>query len=328
MTVLDTGRQTRAAGDNAAPGPARSSGPARSTPRKLVNGMRWWIPWMFLAPTLIFVAVLLVVPLLGGVLVSFTSWNVVSGLRGIRWIGIANFRDVWIDPVFWESIGRTVVYVGVSVPLTMGLGLLLALALNRPQPGRAALRVIFFLPSLVNVIALGSVWLLLLHPESGVVNQALQALGLTDLPGWFTSQEWAMPALILMSVWAGAGYMSVIYLAALQDLPPELYEAATIDGAGPLRRFGTITWPGLMPITVFLAITSFIGKSQGFGLIAYMTDGGPGDATKVLSFYMYEVAFQQYRFGYAAALGVMSLFGALLLSLALWKLQRGRGLYT
>jgi ABC-type sugar transport system permease subunit len=294
----------------------------------LVNGMHWWIPWTFLAPTLFFVAALLIVPLLGGLLIAFTSWNVVSGLRGIRWTGVANFTEVLADPMFWESTVRTIVYAGASVPLTMALGLLLALALNRPQPGRAALRAIFFLPSLVNVIALGAVWLLLLNPESGVVNQTLRTFGLTDLPGWFTSQSWALPALILMSVWAGAGYTSVIYLAALQDMPSELYEAATIDGAGPLRRFATVTWPGLMPITTFLAITSFIGKSQGFGLIAYMTDGGPGDSTTVLSFYMYEVAFQQYRFGYAAAVGVMSLFGVLLLSLALWKLQRDRGLYT
>lgn len=290
--------------------------------------MKWWVPWAFITPTLVFVLLLLIVPLVGGLLIAFTKWNVVSGLRGIRWIGLGNFAEIMGDEMFWAATGRTIFYAGTSVPLTMVLGLALALALNRPQPGRTALRVLFFLPSLVNAIAAGTVWLLLLNPDSGVVNQTLEAFGLQNLPGWFTSQEWALPALVLMSVWGGAGYLSVIYLAALQDMPHELYESATLDGAGAIRRFTTITWPGLVPITTFLLITQFIGKSQGFGLIAFMTGGGPGNSTTVLSYYMYEVGFQQYRFGYAAALGVMSLLGVLVLSLAVWKLQQNRGLYT
>jgi len=309
-----------------APRPRRDQ--HRREPKKLVNGMRWWVPWAFVSPTLVFVILLLVVPLVSGLLIAFTKWNVVSGLRGIRWIGLDNFAELLGDAKFWESTLRTVLYAGTSVPLTMALGLVLALALNRPQPGRTALRVMFFLPSLVNAIAAGSVWLLLLNPDSGVLNQTLQALGMQNLPGWFTSQQWALPALVLMSIWGGAGYLSVIYLAALQDMPQELYESAMIDGAGPLRRFTTITWPGLVPVTTFLVITQFIGKSQGFGLIAYLTSGGPGESTTVLSYYMYEVGFQQYRFGYAAALGVMSLIGVFVLSLAVWKLQKNRGLYT
>lgn len=309
------------------PSPGRSAPRARE-PRRLVNGVRWWVPWLFISPVVFFVATLLVVPLVSGLLIAFTRWNVVSGLRGIRWIGLQNFAELFADPEFWAATGRTMFYTATGTPLTVALGLLLALALNRPQPGRTALRVIFFLPSLVNAIAAGTVWLSLLNPESGLVNQFLALVGVTDLPGWFTSQEWALPALVLMSIWGGAGYVCVIYLAALQDVPHELYEAATIDGAGALRRFATVTWPSLVPITTFLLITSFIGRSQGFGLIAFMTSGGPGDSTTVLSYYMYEVGFRAYRFGYAAAIGVMSMLGVLVLSLALWKLQRNRGLYT
>lgn len=320
--------ETVAAPSNRSPVP-RPEDPDKAVRRKpLVDGMRWWVPWLFIAPTLFFVIVLLVVPLLGGLAVAFTEWNVVSGLEGIKWVGLKNFSEAFSDGLFWGSAGRTVIYAGVTVPLTMIIGLALALALNQPLPGRAALRAIFFLPTLVNVIAIGMVWSLLLNPDSGPVNQALAFFGVSNLPGWFTSQSWAMPALIVLTVWAGSGYMSVIYLAALQDMPEELYESVTIDGAGPIRRFMTITWPGLVPVSTFLAITSFIGKSQSFGLIAYMTSGGPGEATSVLSYYMYEVGFIQYRFGYAAALGILNLFGVLLLTLALWKLQRGRGLYT
>jgi len=142
------------------------------------------------------------------------------------------------------------------------------------------------------------------------------------------SQEWALPAIVLMSVWIGAGYVAVLVIAALQDMPEELYEAATLDGAGALRKFTTVTLPGLVPMLTFLLITSFIGRSQSFGLIQFMTSGGPGESTTVLSYYMYEVGFHSYRFGYAAAIGVMSMLGVLVMSVALFRLQRGRGLYT
>lgn len=300
----------------------------RRRPGQLVNGYRWWIPWVFLTPTIISVAVFLVVPLFAGLFIAFTDWNVVSGLEGIRWIGLSNFQELMADPMFWSSVGRTLFYAGVGTPLTVAIGVILGLALNQPMPGRGVLRAIFFLPSLVNAIAAGTVWLLLLHPTSGLVNDALRAIGVTEPPKWFISQEWALPAIVLMSVWIGAGYVAVLVIAALQDMPEDLYEAATLDGAGAWRRFWTVTFPGLVPIMTFLLITSFIGRSQAFGMIQFMTAGGPGDATTVLSYYMYEVGFHSYRFGYAAAIGVMSMLGVLVMSVVLFRLQRGRGLYT
>lgn len=296
--------------------------------RRLVYGMRWWVPWLFVAPSLLGMLTFLVVPLLGGLLISFTQWNVISGLSGIKWVGLANFTTALSDPDFWTASLRTVFYAGVSVPLTIILGLALAIALNRPLPGRAALRVIFFMPAVVNVIAVGSVWLLLLNPQYGLVNDALRHLGWSHPPGWITSTTSALPALILMAVWGGSGYISVIYVAALQEMPHELYEAARLDGAGIWRQFTTITWPALLPMTIFLTITQLIGRSQTFGLIAYMTEGGPGKSTTVLSYYMYQNGFIYYRFGYAAAMGVLSMFGVLILTLLLWRYQRGRTLYA
>lgn len=290
--------------------------------------MRWWVPYLFVAPNMLGLLIFTLVPMVGGLLISLTNWNVVSGLSNVRWVGLSNFRTLVVDPSFWLATLRTIGYAGCSVPLTMILGLALALALNRPLPGRAALRLIFFSPTVVNIIAIGTVWLSLLNPDSGVINQGLRAVGLSNPPGWLISTHWALPALVLISIWGGAGYQCIIYLAALQDMPEELFEAAKIDGAGAWRRFLTVTWPALMPTTIFLAVTGFIGHSQSFGLIAFLTGGGPGDSTTVLSYYMYQNGFQYYRFGYASAIGVMSFLGVRILTLVLWRVQRGRGLYT
>lgn len=306
--------------------PALAIQPRRRGGRR--TGASWWAPWAFIAPNLVGLVAFTLIPLVSGLLIAFTDWNVISGLQGLRWVGLENFGRLLRDEKFWAAAGRTVAYGGVSVPFTLLLGLALAVALNRPLPGRAALRIIFFLPAVVNTIAIGMVWLLLLNPQSGLLNAALRLLGWTNPPGWFVSSHWALAALILVAIWGGAGYLSVIYLAALQDMPPDLYEAAALDGAGAWRKFRTITWPLLMPTTTYLAITSFIGASQGFGLIAFITQGGPGESTTVLSYYMYQSGFLYYRFGYAAAIGIMSFLGVLAMTLLLWRLQRGRGLYT
>lgn len=317
---LTTGPAPRRDGVGSAPGSAKKTS-------KLVDGYRWWIPWLFVLPTIISVLLFLAVPLVAGLLVAFTEWNVVSGVEGIVWVGLENFRELLEDDMFWSSAGRTLFYAGIGSPLTIAIGMFLGLALNQPMPARGLIRAIVYLPSLVNMIAAGTVWLSLFNPESGLINQFLRAIGIDNPPGWFISQDWALPAIVIMSIWLGAGYVSVLIIAALQDLPPELYESATLDGAGVVRRFTTITFPGLVPILTFLLITSFIGRSQGFGLIQFMTGGGPGDATTVLSYYMYEVGFHNYEFGYAAAIGVMSMLVVLVLSILLLRLQRGRGLY-
>jgi multiple sugar transport system permease protein len=154
----------------------------------------------------------------------------------------------------------------------------------------------------------------------------LRNLGIDDPPLWLASSQWAMPALIIMAVWGGAGYASIIYLAALQSLPEDLYEAADLDGAGVFQKFRAITFPLLTPTTFFLLVTGFIGASQSFGMINLMTSGGPGRATTVVSYYIYQNGFQFYRFGYAAAMAWFMFVVVLLLTLVLWVVQR-RGVY-
>jgi ABC-type sugar transport system permease subunit len=283
-----------------------------------------WTGLAFIAPNLLGVIAFTLIPLVSVILLAFTDWNLVSGLGGIDFNGLDNFIAIARDPGFWNAVGLTLLYVGVSVPLTVVLGLALGVALNRPLPGRAVLRAVFFLPYIVNTVAIGMTWLMLMNPKSGLVNQTLDIFGIS--PGWFASSHWALPALIVMAVWGGVGYCSLIYLSALQDAPAQLYEAADIDGANAWQKFRSITWPSLLPTTIFLAVTLTIGASQGFGLIALITSGGPGDSTTTISYYMYQTGFQFYRFGYASAIGLVTFAGVLVLTLLTWRAQRGRAL--
>lgn len=285
------------------------------------------VGWLFIAPNLLGVLLFTFIPLISVVLLSFTEWNLVSGLDGIEFVGIDNFVSVLKDPTFWRSLVITIAYAGIAVPLTLVVGLLLAMALNRDLPGRGLLRACFFIPYIVNIVAIGMTWMMLLDPSAGLINQFLGAFGLESLPGWFASSRWALPALILVTIWAQAGYANLIYLSALQEAPEQLYEAARIDGAGRWRMFRAITWPSLLPTTVFLLITLFVGISQSFGMIALITGGGPGASTTTLSFYMYQTSFQFYRFGYASAVGLVTFLGIFAVMLVMWRAQRGRALH-
>lgn len=286
------------------------------------GGDHGWLGYLFVAPNFIGFSIFTLLPLVFAFAVSFARWDVVSGIDGITWVGLKNFTDILHDGNFWQSVRLTIYYVGFSVPLTTMAGLLVALALNGPIPGRGVLRLIFFIPFIANSVAIASTWILLYHPRYSPLNNTLRNLGIENPPLWLASSQWAMPALIIMAVWAGAGYAAVIYLAALQSLPPDLYEAAELDGAGVFQKFRSITWPLLTPTTFFLLVTGFIGASQSFGMINLMTGGGPGRATTVVSYYIYQNGFQFYRFGYAAAMAWFMFAGVLVLTLFLWWVQR------
>lgn len=286
---------------------------------------RWkksWSAYLFIAPNLIGFAAFTLLPLIFALVVSFARWDVVSGLHGIEWVGFANFNQAFHDDGFWQAMLRTGVYVIGSVPLTVALGMLLAIALNGPTPGRALLRLIFFIPYIVNAVAISATWILLYHPRYGPINAALRWLGIENPPLWLASSDWAMPALIIMAIWGGVGYNAIIYLAALQTLPEDLYEAAELDGASSVKKFASITLPLLSPTTFFLLVTGFIGSSQSWGMINLMTTGGPGDSTTVASYYVYQNAFQFYRFGYASAMSWIMFGLVLVLMLIFWTYQR------
>ncbi|WP_157244602.1 carbohydrate ABC transporter permease [Nonomuraea typhae] len=236
-------------------------------------------------------------PILAAIVISFMSWNL---LRAPEWVGLANYQRMFADPEFWESIENTVQYGVGYVVLGVTFTFVMALLLNQPLRFQGLFRTVMYMPSVVSGLATALLWLNILHPDYGLINKILATVGITG-PGWLASQEWAIPALVLMAVW-GAGNTIVIYLAGLQGIPKSLYEAAEIDGAGWWRRFWSVTVPMMSPVIFFNVVTGFIGALQGYVLILAMTEGGPGNATMVLGLYIYRHAFVYFDMGYAAAL--------------------------
>ena len=292
----------------------------RRRPRRV--GPPAWVGYAFIAPNLLGLLVFTLIPIVFAIVVAFSSWTLVSGLSGIQFVGLQNFSTILQDPDFWRSLGHTGEYVFGSVPLTLAAGLAIALALNGPVPGRNVLRMIFFIPFVANSVAISATWILLYSPQYGPIDQILRSLGLSNPPLWLASSPWAMPALIIMTIWGGAGYSALIYQAGLANVPSDLLEAAAIDGARVWSRFSRVVLPFLTPVTFLLVITNLIATSQTFGLINLMTQGGPGQSTTVLSYYIYQNAFQFYHFGYAAALALAMFVLVLLLALVLWIGQR------
>ncbi|GAA5064583.1 multiple sugar transport system permease protein [Thermocatellispora tengchongensis] len=236
-------------------------------------------------------------PIAASAVISLTDWSLLSSPS---FVGLDNYVKLVEDPVFYTALGNTLYFAAASVGLGVVSTLALALLLNLPLRGIAVFRTIFYLPSVVSGIATALLWVNILHPDFGMINYLLGLAGVQG-PGWLTSEEWAIPALVLMSVW-GAGNTIVIYLAGLQGIPRSLYEAAMIDGAGWWRRLWHITVPMLSPVVFFNVVTGFIASLQAYVLVLVMTEGGPANATLLLGLYVYRQAFEYFDMGYAAAL--------------------------
>jgi multiple sugar transport system permease protein len=245
-----------------------------------------------------------------------------SLLEGPLYRGADNYRELMRDAVFWKAMGNTIYYAGISLPLGMIVALGVALLLNSKIRGLSIYRTIVFLPSLVPAVASAMLWSWLFNSKLGLINFLLLKLGVSDPPGWLTDVRWAMPALILMSVW-GVGNTVVIYLAGLQDVPRELYEAADLDGASTLRKIWHVTLPCISPVIFFNLIMGIIGSLQVFGVPYIMTGGGPARSTYFFTMYLYDNAFVYLKMGYASAMAWVQLLIVLALTgLAFWSSKR------
>ncbi|MFP4058280.1 MAG: carbohydrate ABC transporter permease [Candidatus Brocadiia bacterium] len=262
--------------------------------RDLRNGL------LFISPWIIGFGVFMLYPILSSFFFSFCDYSV---LEPPVWIGAENYTGLVQDKVFWISLRNTFYYAGVTLPLGMVLGIGLALLLNTKVRGMSVYRTVFFLPSIVPIVAMAILWMWIFNGKYGVLNYALAQLGIAErmLPAWLQSTVWAMPALIIMGLW-GVGYSMVIYLAGLQDIPVSLYESADIDGASWWQKTRHITIPMLSPVIYFNLIMGIIGTFQMFAAPYIMTQGGPQRATHFYTFYLFNVAFEDLRMGYACAM--------------------------
>jgi multiple sugar transport system permease protein len=264
---------------------------------------REWTAYLFHAPGLILFAIFVVYALFTSFILSFQEWDLI-GER--TWVGLDNYRELLQDSNFHESLGHTAYFVvGTVIPST-ALGLGLALLLNSQIRGLGLFRTAYYLPSITPLVIASLLWLWVYHADYGLANFYLQKLGIIDEPVvWLGNRATAMPALIVMSIWQTAGFGMLVYLAGLQAIPQEYYEAADVDGAGVWTRFWRITLPLLAPTTFFVLIINTVGSARNFTPFFVMTNGGPpgpGGATTTIGFYIYQNAFRYLRFGYASAL--------------------------
>jgi len=240
-----------------------------------------------------------VLPIIYSLAISLYSWDLIGQPE---YVGLENFRRLMDDPMFYKSIWNTLYYALVSVPLSIFCSLTIALLLNNPISGIWFYRTIYFIPVITSINAVAIVWNFIYHPDYGLLNKLLVLLHLPPQM-WLQSPFWAMPCIILMSVWKGLGYNVIIFLAGLQNIPTHLYEAARIDGATRWQQFRHITWPLLSPTTFFVFTMSVIGSFQVFSQIYMMTPrGGPLKSTMVVVYYLYQKAFEKFEFGYALAI--------------------------
>lgn len=276
-----------------------------------------WIAFLFLMPFLLLFVVFRIGPVLASLLLSFTDYDALSSPR---WVGVANYRNILMGTeaatrLFWKSVGNTLYYTAGQVGLEIIVGLALALLVNaRILRAKAVWRTAYYIPVVTSAVAASMMWLWLYQPQAGLLNAILQSLGLPRL-GWLSDPRLAMPSVILMAVWQGAGWSMVIYLAGLQGIPESLYEAARIDGATAKQQFLYVTLPLLAPVTLFVVIISCISALQVFAQVYVMTQGGPLNATTTVTYQIWNNAFRFYRLGYASAMSFLLFLVILVISI-------------
>jgi multiple sugar transport system permease protein len=261
--------------------------------------------YAFLSPALVLFTAFLLGPMLGTLVLSFFTWDL---LTSPQFAGLQNYTRMLSDPTVGRVLLNTVIFTFASLVIHIGLGLALALAVNRVVSPvlRYVLRTAYFFPQLLSWAAVALMWKYALDPDFGFVNYYLDKVGVSA-PAWLIDPSWALPALIVVDGWKTLGFIFIVLLAGLQGIPRGLYEAAALDGAGPLRRFWNITIPMLSPTLFFASLVTFIGAFQIFEPMFIMTQGGPGDATRSIVMLIYETAFRNFEMGYASALAVVVL---------------------
>lgn len=271
----------------------------------------------FLGPNIIGFMIFTLLPVAASLCLAFVSWDI---LTPPKFVGFKNFIDLMYDRTFWKSMYNTF-YFMVGIPLNMAFSLAMAILVNRKLKGITIFRTIYFLPVVSSMVAIAMIWKWIYNADFGLLNSVLSHF-MANPPQWLNSTTWAKPALVVMGTWQGLGYNMLLYLAALQSIPQDLYEAASIDGANKWQQFWAVTWPMLSFVNFFIVIMGVIGTFQVFGSVFVMTGGGPADSTKTIVYYIYNNAFEWFQMGYASAIAWVlfaMMFGFTLLQ---WELSK------
>ncbi|BFT74150.1 carbohydrate ABC transporter permease [Paenibacillus sp. P36] len=275
--------------------------------------------YTFLLPNILGFLIFICLPVCASFLMSFTEWN---GFGEIEFAGLSNYTRLWSDETFRISLLNSLLMTAVSVPVTLILAILAAVALNKGLRGVKIFRTAIFLPHITATIAVAVVWQLLYNPTMGPINGFLRSLGIDNPPTWLASTHWALLSVIVVSIWHSIGYYMVLYLAGLQGIPKDLYEAAEIDGAGKVSQFRNITLPMLSPVIFFTIIMGIINSFKVFDLVFVLTKGGPGRSTHMLVYDIYYTAFQRFEYGYASAMAYVLFAIILVITLIQFRGQK------
>jgi multiple sugar transport system permease protein len=293
----------------------------RPTNPLLRSERRWAV--FFLTPSLVGFLAFTAIPVVASLGLSFVEWNLI---RTPEFVGLDNYARALHDPMFWRVLKNTAVYTVGTVPTSMALSLALALALNQKIRGVTLFRGLYYLPVVAPMVAVTMVWRWLYNSNFGIINYLLSLVNVPAIP-WLTSTRWAMPSVIIMSIWKGLGAGMVLYLAGLQGIPQHLYDAAAVDGANAWQRFRHVTLPMLATTTFFVMVTSIISSFQVFGQVYVLTRGGPANATATMVYYIFQNAFQSFRMGYASALSWLLFAVIFVFTLIQFGSQRERVYY-
>lgn len=287
-------------------------------PRRPFYKSNEFVAGLFLLPAFAGFSIFVLFPVVAAFAVSLLEWDLLSEPK---FVGLANFQRLFTDRVFTAALVNTTYYTVCTVALSVTIGLACALLVTRAMRGIGIARVLLVLPYVTVTVAMAIVWRWIFQPDIGLMNDFLSWFGI-DGPNWLTSRTWAMPALILMGVWKSFGYNMILFIAGLQTIPANLYEAARLDGAKPHQMLFRVTLPLLTPIIFFVTVISIISSFEVFDSALVMTGGGPGTATTTLVLHIYQTGFEAFRFGYASAIALALFAIVLCVTLVQVALQR------
>lgn len=260
--------------------------------------------WLFIAPMVIGTSVLVLFPILSSLVLAFTDWNIVAGYKNASFTGFDNFISLFNNSIFKKSLVNNFIIL-LAVPIQLFISLVIAVIINKYVYFKDFFKIIFFMPFISSIVAVAVVFQVLFQPTKGPINQFLMSIGISNPPGWIADVSFALPSVMIIMIWTSIGFNLIIYLAGLQGIPKELYEAAEMDGASALYQFLKVTIPLVSPTTFLLFVTGIISSFKIFDLIIVLTEGGPAHSTLTPVVYLYQQAFLELKTGYASAIALI-----------------------